>query len=262
MIKECKTHGFFRAKICPVCGEDGMFIMNRMEVEYLSRVMAGCLRHFPEKYELKMDPHGWVDIKEFVNGVRRKRRELHWLSPLHIQALIATEPKGRYQQANNMIRATYGHTLDIELDLPTNNIPDSLYYPATPEEIDLLLETGLKPIDRKKVHLSKTIANAIEAGRSRVDNPLVLEIDIKTAISDGIVIQKAAPTVFLTNEIPAKYLKKIDAMGMVGHDIAKQINTDQSDTSTVEEQDSPEVDDSNRHDSNIIPDTKNGDTGN
>ena len=210
MIKECRTHGFFRAEKCPVCGEDGRFMMNRMEVEYLSRVMAGCLRHFPERYELKMDPHGWVDVNDFVNGVRKKRRELHWLNPHHVQALIVTEPKGRYQFANNMIRATYGHTLNIELDLPTNSIPDRLYYPATPEEFDLLLETGLKPIDRKKVHLSKGIVNAIEAGKSRVDKPLVLEIDAKSAIEDGIVIQRAAPTVFLTSEIPPKYMKKVE----------------------------------------------------
>ena len=210
MIKECTEHGYFRAEKCPVCGEDGRFLMNRMEMEYLSRVMAGCLRHFPEKYELKMDPHGWIDIKDFVDAVRRKRKELHWLNTHHVQALIATEPKGRYQCANNMIRATYGHTVNIELDLPTNNIPDRLYYPSTPEEIDLLLETGLKPIDRKKVHLSKTIENAIEAGKSRVERPLVLEVDCQSAISDGIVIQRAATTVFLTNEIPQKYLKKVD----------------------------------------------------
>lgn len=220
MLKECRTHGYFRAEKCPVCGEDGRFLMNNMEIEYLSRIMAGCLRHSPERYDLKMDPHGWVQVADFVNAIKRKRRELRWLNPHHVQALIVTEPKGRYQFANNMIRATYGHTLDVDLDLPTNNIPDKLFYPATPEEIDLLLETGLKPIDRKKVHLSKTVENAIEAGRSRVEKPLVLEIDAKNAIADGLVIQRAATTVFLTNEIPPKYLKKIDIVEMNEDDAA------------------------------------------
>ena len=48
----------------------------------------------------------------------------------------------------------------------------SFYYPVTEEEIDIILEGGLNPIDRKNVHLSGSIEKAIEAGKVRTEDPL------------------------------------------------------------------------------------------
>lgn len=210
MLKECRLHGYFRGERCPNCDDEGRFLMNDAELERLGRIMAGCLRHFPERYDLQIDAQGWIEVHKFVDAVRDRERDFHWLRPHHIRAVIETDPKGRYQYMGSSIRATYGHSLDVKLNHPVDNIPDTLYYPVTAEEIDIILETGLKPSDRKKVHLSKSVDNALEAGMSRVDNPIILAVDTKTAIIDGIAIQKAAPTVFLTDEVPPKYLKRID----------------------------------------------------
>lgn len=210
MLKECKLHGYFRGAKCHNCDSEGKFLMNDAELERLGRIMAGCLRHFPERYDLQVDEHGWTEIHRFVDAVRDRERDFHWLRPHHIKAVIETDPKGRYQYQGGNIRATYGHSLDVKLDHPIGNIPDILYYPVTSEEVDIILETGLKPSDRKKVHLSRSVDKALEAGMSRVANPIILAVDTKTAIIDGIVIQRAAPTVFLADEIPPKYLKRLD----------------------------------------------------
>ena len=74
-----------------------------------------------------------------------------------------------------MIRATYGHTIDVNLDdLPIADI-DEFYYPVTEEEVDIIIEGGLHPTDRKKVHLSGSIEKALEAGKVRTERPLILE---------------------------------------------------------------------------------------
>ena len=130
--------------------------------------------------------------------------------PHHIQAVIDTDPKGRYEFRNNRLRATYGHSIDVNLDLPTDDIPEMLFYPATEEEWEILLETGLKPADRAMVHLSKTFKAADIAGRHRGDNPIILAIDTKKAIDAGLVIMKAATTVYLTDEMPPEYLSKAE----------------------------------------------------
>ena len=163
MLKECRTHGYFRSEECPICGEQGRFLMNEEELDKLGRTMAGVLRHFPERYGLRMNKHGWVDLEEFINEVRHKQRRFRWLKPHHILAIIDTDPKGRYQFRDGMIRATYAHSVDVELDLPTRGVPDFLYYPTTKEEKDILLETGLMPSDRKMVHLGKTVESAMVA---------------------------------------------------------------------------------------------------
>ena len=215
MLRECETHGYYRGEICPICGEKGKFLMNDEELGRIGRTMAGALRHFPENFDLEMDEQGWVDLREFVRAIQRQRKKFHWLRPHHIIAIIETDPKGRYQISNDSIRATYGHTLDLDLGLPTDNIPEELYYPTTPEEADIILETGLKPSDRKMVHLSKTYRDAESAGQVRTENPVILAIDCERAIGDGYTIQRAGKTVFLTKEVPPQYLTRVDEEEMV-----------------------------------------------
>jgi len=208
LIKECKAHGYFRAENCPECNDQGKFLMNDEEVDQLGRIMAGVLRHFPERFELSMDPHGWVDVRSLVDAIRARRNQFHWLRSHHVKALVATDPKGRYQLDNERVRATYGHSLEIDLDLPTDNIPDTLFYPATEEEVPIILETGLKPSDRRHVHLSLSPENAVSAGEHRTDKPVVLKVDAKAAIEGGVLIKRAGKTVFITKEVPADYLSR------------------------------------------------------
>ncbi|HHT75181.1 MAG TPA: RNA 2'-phosphotransferase [Euryarchaeota archaeon] len=184
--------------------------MSDQELERIGRTMAGALRHFPEKFGLHMDEQGFVPMREFIYAVKKNNPRYHWLRPHHIIALIETDPKGRYQSSTDLIRATYGHTIDLDLRLPTDNIPDRLYYPTTEEEADIILETGLKPSDRKMVHLSKTYADAYNAGRVRTDTPVILEIDAKRAMESGMEIQRAARTVYLIGEVPAQFLSKAE----------------------------------------------------
>ncbi len=210
MLGECEEHGYYRGESCPVCNEKGKFLMNDRELNSLGRIIAGVLRHFPEKLGVMIDGHGWVDITEFVEAIGVSRSGFHWLRNHHIEAIALTDPKGRYQIDGGMVRATYGHTIDVNLDdLPLADL-DEFYYPVTEEEIDIILEGGLNPIDRKNVHLSGSIEKALEAGRVRTDEPLLLKIDGKKAKKAGIKIYQAGKDVYITDSIDAKYISKID----------------------------------------------------
>jgi putative RNA 2'-phosphotransferase len=124
--------------------------------------------------------------------------------------LVATDPRGRYQIDGGMIRATYGHTIEVTLDdLPPAEL-DKFYYPVTEEEVDIILEGGLHPTDRKMVHLSGSIEKAIEAGKVRTETPLILEIDGIATKNDDVKIYKAGVDVYITDEIDAKYISKVD----------------------------------------------------
>jgi len=210
MLAECEKHGYYRGESCPTCGEKGRFLMNDKELDSLSRILAGALRHFPEKIGLMMDGKGWVDISQLIDAIGTSRSGFDWLKVKHIEALVHTDPRGRYQIDGGMIRATYGHTIDVNLDdLPLADI-DEFFYPVTEEEIDIILEGGLHPIDRKKVHLSGSIEKAIEAGRVRTEDPLILKVDGKKAREDGLKIYHAGKDVYITDHIDAKYISKIE----------------------------------------------------
>ena len=211
MLGNCDEHGYYRGEVCPICKKEGKFLMSDRELDSLGRIMAGVLRHFPEKLGVMVDGHGWVDISEFVEAVGGSRSGFHWLKDHHVEAIALTDPKGRYQVDGGMIRATYGNTIDIRLDdLPPAEL-DEFFYPVTEEEIDIILEGGLNPIDRKYVHLSGSMEKAIEAGKVRTEVPLILRIDGKKAREDGVQIFRAGKDVYVTDRIDATYLSKSEA---------------------------------------------------
>jgi putative RNA 2'-phosphotransferase len=210
MLKECAQHGYFRAEACPVCGQGGRFLMNDRELDHLGRVLTGILRHFPDRYGLTMEPHGWVSLPAIVRAVSQRHPAYHWLRVQHLVAIAETDAKGRYEVRDDRVRATYGHTVEVDLDLPTENIPDHLYFPVTIEEAGIVLEVGLKPSDRKRVHLSKTAEDAHAAGSVRTPDPVILEVDTRRARDAGLVIMRAGKTVYLVDQVPAEYLSRLE----------------------------------------------------
>jgi len=184
--------------------------MSDEEGENLGKTTAGVLRHFPDKYGLEMDERGWISLEHFVKVLRNRQKSFHWLRRYHVRALAATDEKNRYECKDGQIRATYGHSIEVDLDLPAEDIPDILFAPTTEKESELLLESGLRPSDRTYVHLSGTYESAVEAGAVRTDSPVILKVDAKSAIENGNEIMKAGKDVYITEEIQAEYLEEYE----------------------------------------------------
>jgi len=204
MMRECEEHGYFRDEYCPICGEEGKFLMSDFEVEKIGRSMAGILRH--GKYELDMDEQGFVDMRDIVSVIKTKYPRMKWLRTHHIEAMAETDPKGRYQISGSDVRATYGHTLELSLRHPVDDIPELLYYPVKEDECDDVLNEGLFPTDRAMVHLSRTYKDAVRAGSVREEEHVILAIDTVGCIDAGIEIGRAAKTVFLCDQVPSEFL--------------------------------------------------------
>ena len=186
-------------------------MMKDFEIDRVGRMMAGILRHFPERFGLSMDGRGWVDLDQFVEAVQDARPQwARWLRRQHIIALVETDEKGRYQIDGGMVRATYAHSVKVNLDdLPECQL-DNLYFPVSEEELDLVLETGLRPSDRDKIHLSATPDKAYSAGRVHIADPILLEVDVKKASDAGNFIFRAGKTVYITEAVEPEHLKKFD----------------------------------------------------
>ena len=201
MIRECEEHGYFRNERCPYCGEEGKFIMSDFEVEKIGRTLAAILRH--GKFGLDMDAQGNVSLKDVMAKIRERNPRMNWLRARHIEALVETDPKGRYVISNGKIRATYGHTIPLDIRLDCEDIPDELFYPATPEEVEIILESGIFPSDRAMVHLSRGYRDAVRAGSVRTEDPVILVIDTGVCMELGSDIGRAAKTVYLCRSVPA-----------------------------------------------------------
>lgn len=211
MLAQCRQHGYYRGELCPLCDEKGRFLMKDHEIDRVGRMMAGILRHFPERFNLHMDGRGWVDLDEFVKEVKASRRDYdRWLRREHIVALVETDEKGRYQIDGGMVRATYAHSVDVNLDdLPEAEV-EELYFPVAEEELDMVLETGLRPSDRNMIHLSASPEKAYSAGRVHMRDPIILTIDVQKASHAGNFIYRAGKAVYITDAVEPEHLSTFD----------------------------------------------------
>ncbi|WNY26276.1 putative RNA 2'-phosphotransferase [Methanolapillus ohkumae] len=205
MIRKCNEHGCFRGEVCPCCDSNGDFILDDDREDRLGRFISGALRHFPEKLELPMYIDGWVSINALAVAAAKKYK---WPKKYHIYALVESDEKGRYEIAGGKIRARYGHSIDVILNYPLYD-GEFAYYGVSPEEVDIILEQGIRPVKQKYLHLSTTLEKAIEVATVHTENPSIFKIDVKTAIDDGLNVMVVNNDILLTDEIPAEYILEI-----------------------------------------------------
>lgn len=205
MIRKCEEHGCFRGETCPECDQEGQFILDDEREDKLGRFVSGALRHFPEKLGLSMYEDGWVSINALAAAAARKYK---WPKKYHVYALVESDEKGRYEISGGKIRAVYGHSIDVVLDYPLYE-DEFAYYGVSPEEVDILLEEGLRPVKQRYLHLSTTLEKAIEVALIHTENPSIFKIDVAAAIDDGLNVMVANEDILLTDEIPADYIVEI-----------------------------------------------------
>lgn len=202
MIKRCPQHGFFRGEHCE-CGSPGQLILDETKTEQLGRLVAGGLRHFPGDLGLEMDSRGWVDLAKLGEVVRSRHR---WASKELVIALVESDPKQRYEIHNDKIRARYGHSVDVELDHVDNTLP-KLYYGASEEEADRILEIGLKSASQRYVHLSTTPQKAWHVATFRTGNPKIIQVDAANAQKQGVKMMTVNEDIVISEMIPSQFLE-------------------------------------------------------
>lgn len=204
MIRNCALHGVFRGTECN-CGEAGILILDDEQTERLGRFISGALRHFPDDLGLAMNQHGWVDVDVLCDAMRTRYK---WSNKDKLFSMIESDEKGRYEINGRKIRARYGHSVDVDLDYPETELPE-LYYGASREEVDILLEKGIRPIKQRYVHLSTSIEKALEVAKIHTDDPVLIRINAEEARNDGVKLLTANDNIVLSDEILPQYLSLV-----------------------------------------------------
>jgi putative RNA 2'-phosphotransferase len=169
----------------------------------VSKYLSKHLRHQPERIGLRLDEGGWVEIDALIaaaaaHGFRFTREELD-----HV---VATNDKRRFAVEGTRIRASQGHSIDVDLGLPPATPPPYLYHGTVARYLDAIRAEGLRPMDRHDVHLSPDRETATRVGARR-GRPVVLSVDAGAMHRDGHVFHVSANGVWLTRAVPSRYLR-------------------------------------------------------
>jgi putative RNA 2'-phosphotransferase len=152
-----------------------------------------------------MDKDGFVSITKILERCKTKYPEIDKKFLIR----LASIPDSRFQIIDDRIRALYGHSIPVRINLETDNDIKILYHGTTEKAAKEILLKGLKAKSRNKVHLSTTKEEALMVGIRRTNNPVILKIDTDKAIKDNIIFQKATNKIYLTDFIPPRFISKL-----------------------------------------------------
>ncbi len=169
----------------------------------VSKYLSRHLRHQPGRIGLVLDPHGWVAVDDLLRAMARHGMPL---SRAELEHVVAVNDKRRFTIDGDRIRASQGHTVDVDLGLPPATPPAYLYHGTVAANLAAIRAEGLRPMARHHVHLSPDRETATRVGARR-GRPVVLSVDAGAMHRDGHVFHVSANGVWLTDAVPTRYLR-------------------------------------------------------
>ena len=171
-----------------------------------SKFISLILRHKPEVIGITLDDHGWADTKELIEGVNKT----HPLTMEMLEEIVRTDEKQRYSfnEDKTRIRANQGHSIPVDADLTETEPPETLYHGTGEKSVPSIEKQGLRPMSRLYVHLSKDAETARTVG-ARHGRPVVYLVLAGEMHRDGYPFFLSANGVWLTREVPVRYLQRV-----------------------------------------------------
>jgi putative RNA 2'-phosphotransferase len=172
--------------------------------ESISKFLSLVLRHKPEQIGLMLDDAGWADIGQLVDKATAAGVDLN--RPI-IESVAASCPKQRFtiSEDRQRIRATQGHSLNVDLGIENRQPPDSLFHGTATRFLESIKQSGILPRERQYVHLSADPETALVVGR-RHGKPVVLQIDSRAMSLNGYLFFLSENGVWLTEHVPYHYM--------------------------------------------------------
>lgn len=177
-----------------------------MSLNSTSKYISLILRHKPEVIGITLDEHGWADVGQLIAGIAKT----HPFDMQTLEKIVNTDNKQRYSfnEDKTLIRANQGHSIPVDVELEEIVPPEYLWHGTGEKYVKVIDKDGLIPKSRLYVHLSKDHETAITVGK-RHGNPVVYRVNSGKMVQDGFKFFCSVNGVWLTKEVPAKYLEKM-----------------------------------------------------
>lgn len=177
-----------------------------MKLIDISRFMSLILRHRPDQIGISLDEHGWANVDELIAGIAVKAPNFNMEI---LEEIVRTDEKQRYSfnEDKTLIRANQGHSIPVDVELEEKEPPEVLWHGTGEKYVSSIDEQGLIPKSRLYVHLSKDEETAVKVGK-RHGKPVLYRVSAFKMHQDGYKFYLSANGVWLTKEVPVKYLEK------------------------------------------------------
>ena len=182
-------------------------MLSEKEITRRSKLLSLVLRHDPAYLGLTLDEHGWVAVPVLLTQLAKHQQPL---TLEELTCLVETNAKQRFcfSDDRSRIRASQGHSVEVELGYAPVAPPEVLYHgSAVPHEVGIMRD-GLQKMARQQVHLSADLATARSVGQ-RHGRLVLFEVAAGAMLREGHPFYQADNGVWLTDEVPPQYLKRL-----------------------------------------------------
>ncbi|MBI3975213.1 MAG: RNA 2'-phosphotransferase [Armatimonadetes bacterium] len=169
----------------------------------LSKFLSLILRHRPDQVGLALDLLGRVPLDALVEALRANGWED--LSPGEIEEVARLDGR-RFDLADGMIRARYGHSLTVEQPGTPARPPEWLYVAVADAEIGDVAAGGLRPGQRQHVHLCQTPQEAARILERHQTRGQVITIFARRTHDRGVPFYQATDRLYLVSQVPPEFL--------------------------------------------------------
>lgn len=175
----------------------------------ISKMMAKALRHRPEAFGLVLDAHGWGDADALIETIRARGMTF---DRARMDRIVELNNKRRFAYSDDgmKIRASQGHTIDVEVEMTEAAPPVLLYHGTLEKNGASIWNRGLLPMKRQYVHLSPDIETARMVASRRKGAIAIYEIHASEYHMDGGKFYLSENGVWQTKAVPPNYLKRIE----------------------------------------------------
>ncbi len=175
----------------------------------ISKYLSFLLRHQPRAIGLQVNAHGWAEIDELIGKARKDGRALDRSTILKV---VHESDKTRFEISDDeqKIRATYGHSIPVNLDYQAEKPPKTLYHGTATHNLDSIRQQGLVAGNRLYVHLSVDTDTATEVG-SRHGQPVLLSIRAEEMHHHGYDFYPTPSAIWLSSHVPYQYIDEKDS---------------------------------------------------
>lgn len=177
-----------------------------MNLENISKYMCLILRHKPEAIGITLDEHGWANVVELIDGIRKDNPGFDLD---HLYEIVETDSNGRYSfnEDKTLIRCNQEHSIPVDVELEEKQPPEFLYHGTGEKYVVSIDQIGLIPKSRLYVHLSSDVDTAEKVGQ-RHGKEVVYQVASGQMYRDGYKFYLSVNNVWLTKEVPTKYLER------------------------------------------------------
>lgn len=173
----------------------------------ISKFLSYVLRHDPGAIALELQPGGWADVEALLAGAQEAGRDIQ-RQDLHHVIDRSDRQRFEFNAEGSAIRARYGHSLSVDLELEPRRPPEFLFHGTARRFLDSILETGLHPQGRTWVHLSPDPETAAKVG-ARHGKPIVLRVEAGRMSGEGRSFYQAGTGVWLTDRVPPEFVEPL-----------------------------------------------------